>query len=73
MRADHGAICDGSRLVYVDLKIPEDLRPAVLVRPVAEAVVDALPVPEAFGQISPLDPCFRAEDDRIDEHAIAQR
>src|SRR5262249_48679258 len=69
--ADHRAIGDRRRFVDVYLEFPEDLRPAVLLRPVAKSVVHALPVPKSFGQIAPLDAGLRAEDDGINEQSIA--
>jgi len=49
------------------------VRPDILLRPVAKAVVDALPVAESLRQIAPLDARVRAEHRGVDEQAITAR
>jgi hypothetical protein len=73
MSANHRAVGDGGCLVYVDSEFAENLRPAILLCPVSKPVVDALPVAEPLGQVTPLDPSFRAEDHGVDEQAVASR
>jgi hypothetical protein len=70
MSANHGAVSDRSRLVYVDSQLSEDLGPNVLPRPVSEPVVDALPLAESVGKVAPLDSGLRAKDDSVDEQPV---
>jgi hypothetical protein len=71
--ADDGAIADGGGLVYVDLKLSEELRPHVLFGPVPKPVVDGLPVPEALWEIAPRDAGLGVKHYRVDEQAISAR
>ena len=73
MCANDSAVDDRRRLINVYLKLAEDLAPDVLLRPVAEPVVDGFPIAEPLWQISPLDAGLRAEDDGIDEQTITSR
>ena len=71
MSANHGAVGDGGCFVYADPQLPEYLSPDVLLRPVSEPVVDALPVAESLGKVAPLDAGPRAKDDSVYEQPVA--
>jgi hypothetical protein len=73
MCANHRAIGDRRCFIYVDSQLSKNLRPAILLGPVAKPVVDALPVAEALGQITPLDARLRPEDHRIEKEPISTR
>jgi len=69
--ADDGAIGNGGGFVYVDPQFSKELCPDILLRPVSKPVVDALPVAESLGKVTPLDARLRAEDHCVDEQTIA--
>jgi hypothetical protein len=70
--ADYGAICNRGCVIDVDAKLSEDLSPAILLTPVSEAVVNALPVAEPLRQVTPRDARPGSENDSVDEQAVAE-
>lgn len=72
MRSNDGRVDDAAVLVHLDLERPEYLLPMAQPRPVAKAVVNGLPWPEALWKVAPCDACAGAVDDRIYKRAIAE-
>ncbi len=73
MCADDGAVDDRADVIDLELQLLEDGRPVASSRPVVEAIVDGLPRPEPFRQVTPWHACFRPEEYRFDELSISQR
>ena len=65
------AIDDGTGLIDLHSKRLEDAREVTVLRPIVEAIVDALPRPEPLGQIPPRNTSFSAIQHGFDELPVA--
>ena len=66
------AVDDGSGFVDPHSKRFEDAREVTMLRPIVEAIVDALPRSESLGQITPRNARFSAVQHGLDEQPIAE-
>ena len=73
MGADNGAVDDGPAVIELDLQGFEDRIPVPLPSPVGEAVVDRLPRPESFGQVTPGQAGLSPVQNGLDEQTVAPR
>jgi len=71
MGSNAAAVDDGSRLVDLHTERFEYAREVTVLRPVVEAIVNALPGPESLRQITPRNAGLSSIKNRIDELAIA--
>ncbi len=65
------AVDDGSGLIDPHSKRFEDAGEVTVLRPIVEAIVDALPRPESLGQITPRNTGFSSVQNGLDELSIA--
>ena len=72
MSPNAAAVDDRTGLVDSHAKRFEDAREVTTLRPIVEAIVDALPRPESLGQVTPRNAGFSSVQNGIDELSIAE-